>query len=220
MRKQMIVYAEGKPVEIVIRNYTQSDFAGMIAIQEACFPPPFPSELWWNESQLREHVARFPEGAICAERDGRLIGSITGLRVDDAQLAGSHSWESITDGGYIRNHAPDGDTLYIVDICVVPEMRKSGVGKWLMQSMYETVVHLGLKRLLGGGRMPGYHRYADSVSPDEYLAGIVAGRYNDPVISFLLRCGRMPVGTAEHYLEDEQSCDYAALMEWRNPFMR
>ena len=40
-------------------------------------------------------------------------------------------------------------------------MRKAGIGKWLMQSMYETVVHKRLKRLLGGGRMPGYHRVAD-----------------------------------------------------------
>ncbi|MBM7563354.1 GNAT family N-acetyltransferase [Paenibacillus sacheonensis] len=218
MNKQMMVYLDGKPIEIVIRNYTHADFANMIDIQRQCFPPPFPSELWWNEAQLKEHVTRFPDGALCAELDGRLIGSITGLKVDDEQLHGAHSWESITDGGYIRNHAPHGDTLYIVDICVVPDMRKAGIGKWLMQSMYETVVHLRLKRLLGGGRMPGYHRCADTISPDEYLSGVVSGRFNDPVISFLLRCGRMPVGTAADYLEDEESRNYAALMEWKNPF--
>jgi ribosomal protein S18 acetylase RimI-like enzyme len=214
----MMVYLDGKPIEIVIRNYTYTDFSNLIDTQRQCFPPPFPSELWWNESQLKEHVTRFPEGALCADLDGRLIGSITGLKVDDERLRGAHSWEAITDGGYIRNHAPNGDTLYIVDICVVPDMRKAGIGKWLMQSMYETVVHLRLKRLLGGGRMPGYHRYADTVSPDEYLSGVVSGSYNDPVISFLLRCGRMPVGTAADYLEDEESRNYAALMEWKNPF--
>ncbi|MBO7746030.1 GNAT family N-acetyltransferase [Paenibacillus sp. MWE-103] len=219
MRKQMIVFLNGNPIEIVIRNYTFSDFSGMIEIQKLCFPPPYPAELWWNEAQLREHVTRFPEGALCAEHDGKLIGSMTGLVVNCDALRGDHRWETVTDRGYIRTHDPGGDTLYIADICVVPEMRKAGIGKWLMQSMYETVVHLGLKRLLGGGRMPSYHRYADVVAPDDYLAGIVAGRYRDPVITFLLRCGRMPIGTVAGYLDDEESRDYAALMEWRNPFL-
>jgi hypothetical protein len=87
-----------------------------------------------------------------------------------------------------------------------------------MQTMYETVVHLGLRRLLGGGRMPGYHRYKDQASAEQYLDKVVAGEWKDPVITFLLRCGRTPVGVADHYLNDEQSCDYAALMEWNNPF--
>ncbi|SDX77743.1 GNAT family N-acetyltransferase [Paenibacillus sp. CF384] len=219
MHKQLIVYHLGKPIEIVIRNYKFSDIEGMIAIQRESFPPPFPSELWWNETQLREHITRFPEGALCAEMDGRLIGSMTALLVSEKLLEGVHTWEAVTDSGYIRNHDPDGSTLYVVDLCVIPEMRKAGIGKWLMQSMYEVVIHLRLKRLLGGGRMPGYHRYSESVSAEEYLTGITSGLYNDPVISFLLRCGRLPVGVAQHYLEDEESCGYAALMEWKNPFI-
>lgn len=218
MRKNLIVYSDGKPLEIAIRQYSMADIPGLIAIQEASFPPPFPSDLWWNEEQLRHHLAIFPHGALCAECNGRLIGSVTGLIVNDGMLAGSHSWSSITDDGYIRNHDPQGDTLYIVDISVLPDMRKAGIGKWLMQSMYETVVHYRLKRLLGGGRMPGYRRYAETVSPEAYVEGVVSGTYRDPVLSFLLRCGRMPVGVMSDYLEDEDSCNYAALMEWRNPF--
>ncbi|MBW7477592.1 GNAT family N-acetyltransferase [Paenibacillus oenotherae] len=218
MHKELIVYVSGKPERIVIRNYTRDDLQGMIAIQQQSFPPPFPSELWWNELQLLEHVARFPEGALCAEADGRLIGSMTGLLVDGTAAVGNHSWEEITDGGYIRNHNPAGDTLYVVDLCVIPAYRKAGIGKWLMQSMFEVVVHLGLNRLVGGGRMPGYHRYANEATAQQYLDRVVAGEWHDPVITFLLRCGRMPVGVAQHYLEDEESCHYAAIMEWRNPF--
>ena len=88
-----------------------------------------------------------------------------------------------------------------------------------MLSMYETVVHLGLARLLGGGRMPGYASKADQATPEQYLTKVIAGEWSDPVITFLLRCGRMPVGVAENYLEDEDSRGYAAIMEWRNPFL-
>lgn len=208
----------GQPASVTIRNYGTEDFAQLIDIQRECFPPPFPSELWWNERQLAEHVARFPAGALCAEMDGRLVASITGLivRFDPAHPA--HSWAEATDNGYIRNHDATGDTLYIVDISVRPSSRKLGLGKWLMQSMCEFVVHLGLRRLLGGGRMSGYHLVADKMTAEQYAEEVVAGRLNDPVISFLLRCGRTPVAVVPNYLEDEESRNYALLMEWRNPF--
>ena len=97
MHKQMIVYSDGKPIEIVIRNYTLSDFPGMIAIQQESFPPPFPSELWWNEAQLREHVSRFPEGALCAEHNGRLIGSNHRTQVRFIAAERRHRWASVTE---------------------------------------------------------------------------------------------------------------------------
>ncbi|QYR24088.1 GNAT family N-acetyltransferase [Paenibacillus sp. sptzw28] len=220
MYKELIVYSSGQPVRVIIRNYTLDDVEGMIDIQKESFPPPFPAELWWNTEQLREHVTRFPEAALCAEAGGKLIGSMTGLLVNDSITGTDHSWDSVTDGGYIRNHDPQGETLYVVDLCVVPAYRKAGIGKWLMQSMYEVVVHHRLRRLLGGGRIPGYHKYASLATAEEYVQRVVAGEWNDPVLSFLLRCGRMPVGVVSHYLEDEESCHFAALMEWRNPFWR
>lgn len=219
MKKELYVFLDGRPVPIVIRNYTERDFEQMIAIQRESFPPPFPAELWWKPEQLQEHVRRFPEGALCAEAEGRLIGSMTALRVGNGQLAATHTWANITDHGYIRNHESDGDTLYVVDICVIPAYRKAGIGKWLMQTMYEVVVQLRCRRLLGGGRMPGYHRHAHEATAEQYLQQVVAGNWKDPVVTFLLRCGRTPVGVAAHYLEDEESCNYGALMEWRNPFI-
>ena len=88
----------------------------------------------------------------------------------------------------------------------------------MMLSMYELVVQLGLERLLGGGRMPGYHKYAKNLSAKQYIAEVVAGTIYDPVISFLLRCGRTPIEVVEDYLQDEESCHYGVLMEWKNPF--
>lgn len=218
MRKELYLIVDGKPVKTIIRNYNQDDFEAMIEVQSVSFPPPYPSELWWNQEQLSEHVSRFAAGALCAEVDGRLIGSMTGLLVNMNDYGHAHDWNTIADSGYIRNHNPSGDTLYVVDICVIPEYRKSGIGKWLMQTMYETVVNLGVSRLLGGGRMPGYKAYVQEMSPEEYLEKIISGDLKDPVITFLLRCGRMPVGVAHHYLDDEESSNCAAMMEWRNPF--
>ncbi|MBP1964032.1 GNAT family N-acetyltransferase [Paenibacillus aceris] len=217
--KKLYVFDGDKPIEAVIRNYEKADFDALIRVQQESFPPPFPSELWWNEEQLTEHVTRFPQGALCVEVAGKIVGSITGLLVDyEEEHASDHSWSTLTDDGYIRTHQPDGDTLYIVDICVMPAYRKFGLGKWLMQSMYEVVVHLGLRRLLGGGRMPGYHKHAGTMSAEDYVKAVMAGTYKDPVLTFLLRCGRTPVQVVPDYLQDEESQNYGLLMEWRNPF--
>jgi ribosomal protein S18 acetylase RimI-like enzyme len=219
-RKELYVGSaeQGGLRKAIIRPYTQDDFPQLIGIQQECFPPPFPSELWWNEEQLINHVTLFSEGALCVEIEGRLAGSMTGLLINYSYGDPDHSWEEATDSGYIRNHNPDGNTLYVVDISVRPSMRKLGLGKLLMQSFYELVIYRGLDRLLGGGRMPGYHLVASQMSAEQYLEEVTAGMRNDPVISFLLRCGRTPIKAAPQYLEDEESNNYAALMEWRNPF--
>lgn len=219
-RKEIYVFNEEKPVKAIIRNYEEKDFTGLIRVQEESFPPPFPSELWWNVEQLNNHITLFPEGALCMEVNGEIVGSMTGLLVNFDPNHADHTWEEITDSGYIRNHNPIGNTLYVVDIGVRPAFRKLGIGKWLMQSMYEVVIQKGLDRLLGGGRMPGYHKMANELTPEKYLQEIINGNLKDPVITFLLRCGRTPVKVVKQYLEDEESLHYGALMEWKKSIQK
>lgn len=216
--KELYVFDSNKPIKAIIRSYTKDDFEQLITVQKEAFPPPFPEELLWNTEQLNNHITLFPEGALCVEIEGRIAGSITGLIVQLAKGDEDHSWADITDNGYIRNHDPEGNTLYIVDICISPAYRKLSLGKWMMQSMYETVVQLGLDRLIGGGRMPGYHQHSANMTIDQYAEKVLQGELKDPVVSFLLRCGRTPVKPVANYLEDEESLNYGMLMEWKNPF--
>ncbi|WP_409300586.1 GNAT family N-acetyltransferase [Peribacillus sp. SCS-155] len=218
-RSELFIFEEDKPYPAVIRNYNEDDFDELIAIQAECFPPPFPTELLWNKEQLHNHVTFFPEGTLCIEIDGKLVGSLTGLCVEMDIFSTAHTWHEITDGGYVRNHNPQGNTLYIVDISVRPRYRKFGLGKLMMQSIYHIVIEQRLKRVLGGGRMPGYHKHAVELSPQQYLDKVLSGDLQDPVISFLLKCGRKPVQIVDNYIEDEESHHYAVLMEWKNPFL-
>lgn len=219
-RKMFYVFDQERPVPVVIRNYQESDFSSLIQIQQESFPPPFPSELWWNMEQLKNHVSLFTEGSLCIEVDGVLAGSMTSLLVDFESNYPDHTWEEITDNGYIRNHNPNGNTLYVVDISVRPNYRKLGLGKWLMFSMYDVVIHKKLERLIGGGRMSGYRKKANEMTPEQYIEAVLKGDLKDPVITFLLRCGRTPVKIVPNYLADEESCNYGMLMEWKNPFLQ
>ncbi|MEK9200028.1 GNAT family N-acetyltransferase [Ureibacillus sp. 179-F W5.1 NHS] len=217
-RNEQWLFDNGKPVKIIVRNYTKEDFDELIDIQAECFPPPFPSALWWNKEQLTNHVSLFPDGALCIEMNGKVVSSMTGVCINFDPSHPSHTWAEATDDGYIRNHDQKGNTLYIVDISVRPSFRSLGLGKIMMQAMYQVVVEKGFERLLGGGRMPNYYKYADLYSANEYVERVVNGEIHDPVISFLLRCGRLPIAVVENYLEDEESLHYGVLMEWKNPF--
>lgn len=219
-KQQRFVYVENRPTQITIRSYTKEDFEQLIALQAACFPPPFPSELWWNEEQLMNHITLFPQGALAIEIAGDIVASMTALLTQVDEKTPHQSWSDATNDGYITNHRADGNTLYVVDISVHPNYRKLGLGKLLMEAMYHVVVENKLTRLLGGGRIPHFHRYASSMSAQEYVEKVVQGELFDPVVSFLLRCGRTPVALVENYLEDEESQHYGMLMEWSNPFLQ
>ncbi len=216
---EFFVFDQNQPLPAVLRNYNEGDFEELIKIQSECFPPPFPEELWWNREQLANHVSLFPEGTICVEVNGELAGSITSLCVDFDPAKPQHSWAEATDDGYIRNHQQNGNTLYVVDISIRPKYRKFGLGKWMMQALYGLVIEKKLDRLLGGGRIPGYHQVAEIMIAEEYVQKVLIGEQNDPVISFLLKCGRSPIAVVENYLEDEESHNYGVLMEWKNPFL-
>ncbi|EWH21509.1 acetyltransferase [Bacillus haynesii] len=220
MYKQFYVDNGTSYQQVDIRNYSKKDIPDLIALQRECFPPPFPEDLLWNEKQLYSHIERFPEGALCAASEGRIIGSMTTLMIDFDPQHPHHRWDEVTDNGYIGTHQNDGNSLYVVDISVSPDYRKLGIGKRLMQSMYELTVFKGLKRLIGGGRIPHYYKSAAEMTPEQYVQAVLDGEKRDPVLSFLLHCGRSPVCVIPGYIEDEESLDYAVLMEWKNPFLR
>ncbi|MBH0229504.1 GNAT family N-acetyltransferase [Halobacillus yeomjeoni] len=202
-----------------IRNYEEKDFERLIEIQKKAFPPPFPSELWWTKEQLENHIRTFPEGCLCIEVDGVVAGSMTTMMTSFDEKNLSHTWEEKTADGTMKTHDPNGNIMYVIDLCVDPDYRSIGLGRQLTQAMYETVVQLGLKKLIGGARMPRYHKYVQELTPEEYVNLVINSEIHDPVISFLLKSGRSPIEPIKNYIEDEESCNYGLLTEWRNPFI-
>ncbi|WP_026691648.1 GNAT family N-acetyltransferase [Alteribacter aurantiacus] len=202
---------------ITVRNYTLDDLDALLTIQKEAFPPPFPEELWWNKEQIQAHVDAFAEGAMLAEIGGEPVGSATALMI---QFDGKpHTWDEVADHGYItRSHTPQGDSLYGIDVCVRPDYRGRGVARALYVARKSLVQNRGLKRFMAGCRIPGYHAYADRLTPHEYMNEVQQGRIDDLVLSFMIRQGMTPLQVMENYLEDEESKDCAVIVEWKNEF--
>jgi ribosomal protein S18 acetylase RimI-like enzyme len=203
-------------VSVIIRPYTNDDYDALLTVQREAFPPPFPESLWWKKEQIAAHVDTYPSGAMVAVCDGIIAGSSTSLIV--AFAGKPHTWEEVSDNGYIRrSHEPGGDSLYGIDLCVRPSYRSKGIAGALYEARKELVVRSGLKRFLAGCRIPGYHLHADRMDADEYVRRVVSGEFKDLVLSFMLRQGLSPIQVLDNYLKDEESLDKAVLVEWKNP---
>lgn len=200
---------------ITVRPMTAADIPAVIALQGRAFPG-MPS---WSADQLASHLRVFADGQLVAVDDrGRVVGSASSLVIlwdDYDDLA---PWTEITGGGGFSTHNPKGFTLYGADIGVDPDVRKQGIGRALYEARKDLVHRLNLKRIIAGGRIPGYAAVASHVGPARYVADVVAEVRRDPVLSFQLANGFQVHGLIPGYLgSDAASLGHATLLVWMNP---
>ena len=199
--------------KIIIRNIKKEDIPELVELSRICFPNMDP----WEPDQLESHINIFPEGQFCVEYDGKIIGAASSLIVDFNEYNDKHTFDEITDRGYITNHDPEGNYLYGIAIMVHPDFRRFKIGTRLYEARKELVQKLNLKSILIAGRMPYYHNYADQMSPREYVEQVIQHKIYDPVLTFQLLNGFTLKRVNPDYLEDDEaSMHYAVLMEWNN----
>lgn len=203
---------------VVVRHMNRDDFPGVIELAKLTYPDIQP----WQPSQLESHVNVFPEGQFVAveQSTGLVVGTCSGLIIDWDRYDAGQSWATFTANGSYTNHDPvKGMTLFAADVMVRPGMQGRGLGKRLYEKgRFGIVRRLGLKRVLAGARLRGYHRYAQRMSPEEYVVEVVNGRLNDPTLSFQLSQGFTVLHVASDYFSgDPESLGFAAVIEWLNP---
>lgn len=182
------------------------------ALQRACFPAPFPEDQCWTAEHLLAHVARAPECQFVALHEGAVVGSASGLRVSSETWAAHLPWEQATGGWELEGHVPDGGTLYGADISVHPDWRGQGVGRALYAARFALVRRLQLARFGTACRLPGLRD--SGMEAEGYCEGVTAGLRSDRTLTPLLRYGLRYMGVIRGYLDDPESCDTAAVLEW------
>ncbi len=199
--------------KIIVRNMKREDFEAVIALEKLCFPRMIP----WTLSQLQSHLRVFPEGQIVIEVDEVLVGSSSSLIVNFDEYSDQHTYDEISDKGYITNHNPEGDNLYGLEVMVHPDYRNMKIGKRLYEARKELAQRLNLKSIVIGGRIPGYHKHADTMTPRQYAEAVMAKDLYDPILTFQLMSGFILKRIIKKYLpDDDSSLEYATLMEWNN----
>ena len=200
-------------ISMVIRQMKFEDITKLLSMQELCFPGMEP----WEEGHLKSHLENFPEGQMVAELDGEIIGSCSSLIINFDEYDDRHTWDDVTDEGYITNHNPDGYNMYGIEVMVHPGYRRMKVGQRLYEARKELARELNLKSIILGGRIPNYHKFADEMSPREYVDSVSRHKIYDPVLTFQLMNDFTLMRVNPNYLPDDKaSKKYATLMEWNN----
>jgi predicted amidohydrolase/ribosomal protein S18 acetylase RimI-like enzyme len=199
--------------KIVVRPITRDDYDQIVALQLKCFPGMKP----WTVEQMESQLSIFPEGQICVEYHGKIVASSSSLILDFALYGEHHNWRDVADAGYIRNHNPEGNTLYGIEIMVDPEYRGMKLARRLYDARKRLAVERNLMRIVIGGRIPGYGKHAGDMSARDYVDRVTRKILVDPVLTTQLANGFVLKRLIGSYMEsDVESKGYATLLEWTN----
>ncbi|MEM9950090.1 MAG: GNAT family N-acetyltransferase [Chloroflexota bacterium] len=168
---------------------------------------------------IRAQIDRFAEGQFVAiyndESVERVVGTAHTMRTHQAPHASK--WFDTIGGVGIRNHAPEGEWLYGVEMAVRPSFRRQGIGTALYQARFDLVKRLNLKGWYAGGMLMGYDKYRGKMSVETYGNKVLAGDIIDPTVTMQHRRGFELRELILDYMEEEQAGDAAILIVWENP---
>ncbi len=172
---------------------------------------------YWKEHHIKTLIEKFPDGQAVIKVDGKIAGCALSIIVDWEKTLNHHTYKDITKDYTFDSHTEGGDMLYGIDIFITPQYRGLRLGRRLYDYRKELCETLNLKGIAFGGRIPGYHRYSDQLSPKEYIAKVRLQEISDPVLNFQISNDFHPVRILKNYLEgDTASNEFAVLMEWDN----
>ena len=199
---------------LILRGLTIQDYPHIKNIMDRVYPS---MDGAWTLNAFGALIDNFPEGQICIEDKGTVVGAALAILVNADEFESRHSYEDVVDGGKMTAHDPDGNALYGVDIFVDPDFRGLRLGRRLYDARKELCEQLNLKSIIFGGRIPGYGQESDTMSPIAYIQKVKDGEIYDPVLSFQLSNDFHIKKVLKNYIpEDTQSDSYGVLMEWNN----
>lgn len=205
---------KNKKTHLSLRNTCSSDYQAVAEIMDKVYS--FMGGAW-TLHEFEQQLARFPEGQICIEDNGKLVAAAISMIVNYDKYGDKHTYKQITGSGTLSTHDPDGDTLYGVDLFVHPDYRSLRLGRRLYDARKELVEQLNLKRMIVGGRIPGYKDVQDLMTPQEYIRTVANKENHDPILSFQLANDFHVRRVVRGYLpEDSESNAYAVLLQWIN----
>lgn len=172
---------------------------------------------YWRESQIKSLIDQFHEGQVVIKVNNQLAGCALSIIVEYDNFENSHTFKDITGNYTFSTHTNEGDVLYGIEIFIKPEFRGLRLGRRLYDYRKELCERLNLRGIAFGGRIPNYHKFADKLTPKQYIEKVKRLEIHDPVLNFQIANYFHPTKILKGYLEgDEASGEFAVLLEWDN----
>lgn len=172
---------------------------------------------YWRKYHIKSLIEKFPEGQVVIKVNNQLAGCALSIILDYDKFDDHHTYEQITGNFTFDTHNGEGDVLYGIDVFIKSEYRGLRLGRRLYDYRKELTEKLNLRGIAFGGRIPNYHKYAEQMSPKEYIEKVRRKEIHDPVLNFQISNDFHPSKILKGYLEgDKASNEFAVLLEWDN----
>jgi len=169
-----------------------------------------------NPESVAEQLERFPVGQFVAVtyEDGaeKVIGMATTMITSRSPEHEPLPWYDVIGSFGLRNHEPEGDWLYGVEIAVHPDYQRNGVASALYKARLALIDELDLKGWYAGGMLMGYDDHRDHLTPRQYAELVIAGELIDPTVSMQLHQGLEPRAIIEGYYPEWKAGHAAVLL--------
>ncbi|GAL04121.1 aliphatic amidase AmiE [Photobacterium aphoticum] len=173
----------------------------------------------WPRMTIMDLIHQFPDGQICIEYNGKIVGAALTIKVNYNRFSLPHLYTDIINENNVIQNEVTGDAMYGLDVFVHPDYRGLRLGRRLYDARKELCRTHNFKAILAGGRIPNYHFHADTLSVPDYIDKIKRRELHDPILSFQLANDFDVKRIMRGYLpEDDASNGYATLLEWDNFF--
>lgn len=173
----------------------------------------------WSEKAIKKLLSVFPEGQLIILADDQVVGCALSIIVKYDDFGDDHTYRQITANDTFSTHKAIGNVLYGIEVFIHPDFRGMRLGRRLYDARKELCEKLNLKAIIFGGRIPNYHKYADELTPREYIQKVKLTEIFDPVLSFQLSNDFHVKKVLKNYIpEDAESREYATLLQWDNVY--
>lgn len=200
---------------VVLEYLTLADYEALKEAMIAAYSS-MPNS-YWKETHIRKLIRQFPEGQVVMKVNNQVAGCALSIIVPEALVEKYHTYRTITGNFTFDTHDPEGNILYGIDVFIKPEFRGLRLGRRLYDYRKELCESKNLKSIVFGGRIPNYHKYAQELSPKQYIEKVKSREIHDPVLNFQISNDFHPKKVLRKYLEgDTASNEFAILLEWDN----
>src|SRR5690554_4424135 len=201
-------------LHLQLRNLRDDDYPQLKALMDRVYNDIGGA---WEEHTILRLIRDFPEGQICLEDNGLIVGVALTVRVVYDKFSNPHQYDDLLGKKDTILNDANGDALYGLDVLIHPDYRGYRLGRRLYDARKELCIQSNLKAILAGGRIVNYHKYADDITASQYLEKVRRREVYDPILSFQLANDFVVKRLLYKYLpEDLRSKGYATLLEWSN----
>lgn len=208
--------------KLIIRPATPDDLDGVVDVDQIAWGDTFPG----TREMFAQRISNFPEGGVVvAEYCGKIVATLSLQLLEKDDLPPLFTWNSITGDGTLNGtHNSQGKWVYGLGLASTPEGSKLKATEGLFYYAGRYIIGNNKKGVILMARMPGYHKFAGKMQPEEYVLAERNGKPLDPELR-IYKGGLMsvmkPVVIVEDYMtagSDPDSRGYSVMVGWTNPF--